>query len=511
MRIIRFNLRDRNYSMNNYLKAPYLLLFALFVCHACQKQNGPAPIPATLSVSPQIDTIGGIITITGSGFSTDINKDTVRFNDSTLGLVMTASATQLTVMVPAFTAKDRIFVKVGNQQWQTSQEFKIAPKFRPLAEAPGYPITVITGGSTTLADYTVSFNGATTAPASMFGSWLTVNVPVGATSGKITVNYKGQPYTSFTDFSVSPVGSVSALTSTGVFQLPTGMAIDGNGHLYVSDLQGGVIYRVDTSSGAITTYAGNGTFNYNGGSPLLSAGVYGALNLAFSPDGNLYAVNNWYDQIFKITPDSVTWLMPVGGPAANTVFSPAGIVFDGSGNFYVSSNQQIRKISPAGTVSILAGTGLQGQENGPAASASFGNPSALQMDGSGALYICDGTRVRMFSSGMVSTFAGGGGNGAFQDGVGTDAGFLGTRDMVRDPRNGNFYVTDPGDHVIRMITPEGVVTTIAGKIGQQGNQNGVGSAALFEGPWGITMDKNGVLYVSDGSYGNSNIRKIVLR
>jgi sugar lactone lactonase YvrE len=497
--------------MNTFLKTSSLFLAILIVGNACKKNDGPAPIPATLGLSPQIDTIGGVITITGSGFSTDISKDTVRFNDSTYGLVLTASPTQLTVMVPPFTAKDRIFVKVANQQWQTSQEFMIAPKFKPGTEAPSYPITVITGGSTTLADYTVSFNGATTTPASMFGSWLSVVVPAGATNGKVTVNYKGQPYTSFTDFTVSPVGVVSGLTNTGFFQFPTGMAIDKDGHLYVSDLQGGVIYRVDTSSGAITAYAGNGTFNFNGGSPLLSVGVYGALNLTFGPDGNLYAVNNWYNQVFKITPDSILSLMPVGGPAANTVFSPAGIVFDGSGNFYVSSNQQIRKVSPDGAVTILAGTGLQGYDNGPAATASFGSPSALAMDGSGTLYICDGTEVRMLSNGMVSIFAGGGGNGAFQDGVGFNAGFLGTKDIVRDPKNGNFYVTDPGDHVVRRITPDGVVTTIAGQIGKQGNQNGTGSAALFEGPWGITMDKNGVLYVSDGTYANSTIRKIVLR
>jgi len=496
--------------MNRCLKISSSILVTVFVCNACQKHNGTPPIPATLSVSPAIDTIGGVITITGSGFSPNINEDTVWFNDTTFGQVLTASATQLTVVVPYYTAKDRIIVKTNGLQWQTTQEFQIAPKFRPLTEAPGYPITIITGGSTTLADYTVSFNGATTAPSALLDAFMTVIVPGNATSGKITVNYKGQPYISLTDFAVSPVGEVVGLTPTGVLQDPTGLAFDKNGILYVADLEGGVIDKVDTSSGAITPYAGNGTFSFDGGSPILSAGLYGALSLAFGPDGNLYAVDNWYSRVFKITADSIISILPIGGPAVNTVFSPEGIVFDGSGNFYVGSNQQIRMVSPGGVVSILAGTGLQGLNNGPAASASFYNPTAMQLDGSGNLYICDGSSIRMLGNGIVSTFAGGGGNGAFQDGVGTNAGILGANDIVRDSATGNFYVTDPGDHVVRMITPSGVVTTIAGKIGQQGNQNGTGSAALFEGPSGITMDKNGVLYVSDGSFGNSSIRKIVL-
>ena len=484
-----------------------ILLFVLFLCPACQKHNG---IAATLTASPMIDTIGGLITITGSGFSTDPTKDIVEFNDTTFAQVVTASATQLTVVVPYYTAKDRIIVKANGKSQQTAQDFVIAPKFLPVTEAPGYPVTVITGGSIIRTDYTISFNGATTTPAGLLDALMTVVVPDNATSGKVTVNYKGQPYTSLVDFTVAPVGEVTNLTATGVFQAPTGVAVDKNGTVYVSDLQGAVIDKVDPVSGAITAYAGNGTWNSSAVTPLLAANVYGALNLAFGPDGNLYAINHWSSLIWKITPDSVISLLPNGGPPANTVSNPAGIAFDASGNLYVAADQQIRMVSPAGVVSVLAGTGSQGVEDGSAATATFSNPTALQLDGSGNLYICDVSRVRLLSNGVVSTFAGGGGNGQFQDGVGGSAGFLGVNDMVRDPKTGTFYVTDPGDHVVRMITANGTVTTLAGKIGQQGTQNGTGSGALFEGPSGIAMDKNGVLYVSDGTLTNSSIRKIVL-
>jgi len=75
---------------------------------------------------------------------------------------------------------------------------------------------------------------------------------------------------------------------------------------------------------------------------------------------------------------------------------------------------------------------------------------------------------------------------------------------------GNIFATDPGDHVVRMITPSGVVTTIAGNPGHAGTQNGTGSAASFEGPYGIAIDKNGNIFVSDGSSSNSSIREIQL-
>jgi sugar lactone lactonase YvrE len=499
------------YSMIPFLKKSPVILVALFICQACQKHGGiGGGIPATLNVSPGIDTIGGIITITGTSFSTDPTIDTVQFNDSTFGQVLTASTTQLTVVVPFYTARDRIIVKTNGQQWQTTQEFQIAPKFTPQTEAPGYPIAIITGGSTTLADYTVSFNGGTSNPSSLFGALMTVTIPANATSGKVTVNYKGQPYTSLTDLTIAPVGEVTNVTATGGFQTPKGLAIDSTGELYVADVEAGYIDRIDPNSGAVSAYAGNGTYSYNGGSPILSAGLYGASSVAFGPDGNLYAVDNWYGQIFKITADSITFVEPNSATPGNTLLLPGGIVFDGSGNIYVGANQQIRMVSPSGVISTLAGTGIQGGINGPAASATFGYPSALQFDASGNLYICDGAAVRMLSNGIVSTFAGTGGNGGFQDGVGTNAGFVGTYDMIRDPKTGNFYVTDPGDHVVRMITAGGVVTTIAGKVGQQGTQNGTGAGALFEGPNCIAMDKNGVLYVSDGSYSNSSIRKIVL-
>ncbi len=149
-----------------------------------------------------------------------------------------------------------------------------------------------------------------------------------------------------------------------------------------------MIDKVDPNSGAVTAYVGDGTFNNSGGSPLLSAGIYGSLNLAFGPDGNLYTVDQFSNSIWKITSDSAISVLPPGGPASSTLFMPAGIVFDALGNFFVMANKQVKMVSPNGSV-IDPGRarGFREWDNGPAASASFLYPSALQRDPSGNLYM----------------------------------------------------------------------------------------------------------------------------
>lgn len=469
---------------------------------SCKKHD---TIPMSLSVAPVIDTVGGTITITGSGFSTNPTSNVVQFNDSTMGQVLAATSTQLTVMVPPYVARDRIKVKYNGVQAETAQVFEIAPKFDPKSEAPGYPINIITGGSTNLSDYRVSFNGVPAAPSGIFQDEITVNVPAGAISGKITVTYKGVAFTSLVDFNVSPVGTVSTVTNLGSFSTPTDLAFDQTGNLFVSDLEGGVIDKINTVNGAVSLYVGNGSYNSNGGSPLTSAGIYGAGYLAFAPDGVLYAADGWYGQLFRITADSATSFYPFG-PNLSTL----AIYIDNAGNFYVSEGLQIKKISAGGAVSVLAGQGTQGILNGPAATALFEDPVSLTQDAAGNLYIADASQIRLLSNGYVSTFAGGGNIAGFHDGSGLNASFTDIGNIIRDPVSGNIYATDPGDHVVRMITPAGIVTTIAGNPGHQGTQDGKGAAALFQGPAGIAIDKNGDIYVSDGSYATSCIRKIKL-
>jgi hypothetical protein len=109
----------------------------------CQKYGGP---PSVLSVSPAIDTIGGIVTITGSGFSGTATENIVFFNDSVTGIVKTATSTALTVYVPSQNTKNHITVKTNGKEWQTTEIFQTAPKFLPQSAAPGYPVKIYAGG-----------------------------------------------------------------------------------------------------------------------------------------------------------------------------------------------------------------------------------------------------------------------------------------------------------------------------------------------------------------------------
>ena len=476
---------------------------AALVTTGCHKNN--PGIPATLSVSPAIDTIGGTVTITGSGFNTDPAKDIVSFNDTVVATVLSATATTLTIQVPYYTARDRITVKNkdNGQAWQTIQIFTVAPKFYPQTVAPGYPINIIAGGGILASDYSVKFGSAQGQITGLIDAFMTVTVPEGATSGPITVLYKGQPVNSLTNFTVAPVGQVTTLVSG--FTTPLGMAFDKNGNLFVSDLQGGVIKKI-TPDGTASIFAGDGTFNGSDG-PLSTAGVYGANSLVFTANGDLYFTVPWYSYIRRIHSDSITTFTTAAGPHNSTVLSPTGICMNASGDLIVSDNtyMQIKKVTLDGTVTILAGQGTQGVANGPAASATFSGPTSLALDPTGNLYIADGDAIRMLSGGTVSTFAGS--YNDFKDGVGAIACFNQPASIVRDG-SGNIYVADRGNQVIRMITPAGVVTTIAGKPKQKGKQDGTGANALFNDPSGIAIDKNGVIYVSD--YSNGIIRKIVL-
>ena len=199
------------------------------------------------------------------------------------------------------------------------------------------------------------------------------------------------------------------------------------------------------------------------------------------------------------------------GPGATATFNgPFGLGVDTSGNIYVAdtNNEKIRKITPAGVVSTIAGSGAVGAQDGPAATASFATPYGVAVDTSGNIYVADhdNEKIRKITAaGIVSTLAGTGAAGA-QDGPGATATFSGPRGIITDA-SGNVYVSeiDTGGDKVRMITPAGVVTTIAGT-GAGGATNGPAATATFAGPSGVTIDSSGNLIIPDTN--NNLIRKI---
>ena len=186
---------------------------------------------------------------------------------------------------------------------------------------------------------------------------------------------------------------------------------------------------------------------------------------------------------------------------------PVGVAADAAGNIYVgdSNNRRIRKISPDGTVGTLAGSGSPGCADGVGAAASFHNPYGVAVDSAGNLYVADHSahRLRKITpDGTVSTLAGS--TSGFVDGAGAAAKFCYPTGVTVDAA-GNIYVSEQVGHRIRKITPNGTVSTLAGS-GRPGSIDGVGAAASFNSPQGVAVDAAGNLLVADCD--NQRIRRL---
>ena len=188
---------------------------------------------------------------------------------------------------------------------------------------------------------------------------------------------------------------------------------------------------------------------------------------------------------------------------------PMGVAVNAQGIVYVADmdNHAIRAIATNGNMSTLAGNGTPGAEEGTGATARFSSPHGIAVDAQGNVYVADYSnhRIRKVTpAGVVSTLAGS--NSGYQDGVGAAARFSSPRGVATDAQ-GNVYVADAGNHRIRKIRPDGTVTTIAGSI--QGFADGAALQAKFDTPSSVAVDQHGNIYVGDS--GNYRVRKISLK
>ena len=332
---------------------------------------------------------------------------------------------------------------------------------------------------------------------------------------------------------VTPGGSVSTLAGTAgspgstdgsgtaaLFNTPQGITVDATGNVYVSDTNNSTIRKI-TPAGVVTTFAG--AAGQTGGSDGTgsSARFNYPYGLATDAAGNVYVADLGNSTVRKLTSGgAVSTLAGSAGQSGSTDGAggsarfnhPAAVALDAAGNVYVAdtSNQTVREISPAGTVTTLAGApGIIGNADGSGAAASFFYPGGIASTGSGTLYIADtgNHTLRVMSSpGSVATLAGSAGQKGSADGTGTQALFAYPYGISSDG-SGHLYVADSGNNTIREVSTAGVVTTLAGTAGvPPGSSNGVGAAAGFSGPAGTAADGNGNIYVADA--GNSTIRKI---
>ncbi|MBI3884252.1 MAG: hypothetical protein HY302_00750 [Opitutae bacterium] len=236
--------------------------------------------------------------------------------------------------------------------------------------------------------------------------------------------------------------------------------------------------------------------------------------------GNLYVADSFSNTIRKITPDGLVSTLAgspgmagsQNGNGISALFNqPAGVAVDAAGNVYVADtgNAVIRKIAPDGTVTTLAGTAnSRGNRDDLGSAASFGSPAGIAVDTAGNLYVADAfnaTIRKITPAGLVSTLAGSATNRGVTDATGSAARFNFPSGVAVDAA-GTVYVADTGNATIRKITAAGAVTTLAGLPGVSGRDNGTGMFALFNQPFGLTVDAAGNVFVADTA--NSTIRRI---
>lgn len=400
------------------------------------------------AITPDTGPYSTIVTITGSGFSAAPTENTVRFNGKA-AVVQSATATQIIAVVPA-------------------------------AAGTGV-VTVQRGSSTGIG------------PVFNFINTITVSTLAGS----------GIP------------GFADGIGSTAQFSYPRGVAVDAQGNVYVADYSNSRIRKI-TPAGAVSTLAGGspGFADGNGA----SAQFNNPAGVAVDAQGNIYVADCFNHRIRKITTAGVVSTLAgnstngfADGNGSSALFNaPRGVALDAQGNIYVADadNHRIRKITPAGVVSTMAGNGNAGYADGNSTSAEFSFPRGVSVDAQGNIIVADqdNHRIRKITpTGVVSTIAGNGILG-FADGTGTAAQFRYPGSVAVDTQ-GNVYVADINNQRIRKITSAGVVSTLAGN-GTLGFADGSGTLAQFYYPVSVDLDAQGNIYVADQD--NNRIRKITI-
>ena len=339
----------------------------------------------------------------------------------------------------------------------------------------------------------------------------------------------------------TPGGTIATVAGNGLYKAPNDgvlatssflnqprdVVVDGAGNMYIVDGYNERVRKVGPA-GIISTVAGNGVRGFSGdGGPATAASLgfapYGSV--ALDSGGNLYISDSDSHRIRKVTPSGIISTVAGngaagfsgdGGPATQASLNwPWRVALDATGNLYVAdrSNSRIRRISPTGIITTVAGNGIGGfsGDGGAATSGSLNNPTGLAADFAGNLYVAEkeGNRIRRVSSGgVISTVAGDGtcrfsGDG----GLAAAATLCGPHGVAVD-RAGNLLIADTQNHRVRKVDSVGIITTVAGTgSAVYSGDGGISLSASLNGPADVAVDSAGNLYIADTS--NDRIRKVL--
>ncbi|MEO6323410.1 MAG: hypothetical protein ABIT01_08340 [Thermoanaerobaculia bacterium] len=318
------------------------------------------------------------------------------------------------------------------------------------------------------------------------------------------------------------------LATSAALANPTGVAVDAAGNLYIADFNNNRVRKVTAATGVMTTIAGNGIQGFSGdGGPATEARLNNPAAVVVDPAGNVYfadATNEIIRRIdagtaviTRVAGNGVRGFSGDGGPATEASLAfPTGIALDPAGNLYIVdlATNHIRKVSTAGVISTIAGTGTAGfsGDGGPATEAQLNSPFGIGVDAAGSIFVADrfNQRIRRITaSGVISTVVGTGTAGFSGDGGPATAAQLNLATGVFADPAGNLFIVDQyNDRIRKVSATTGTISTVAGNgsLGSTGD-GGPATAASLVFPIDVAVDAEGNIFIAD--LGDNRIRKVI--